>query len=33
MPSVQDPKLWLLKCAKNTEREIAMALLLKYFDL
>ncbi|KAI0497125.1 hypothetical protein KFK09_023453 [Dendrobium nobile] len=32
LPSVKDPKLWLVKCAIGRERETAMCLMQKFID-
>ncbi|XP_028555280.1 putative transcription elongation factor SPT5 homolog 1 [Dendrobium catenatum] len=33
LPSVKDPKLWLVKCAIGRERETAMCLMQKFMDM
>ncbi|XP_031488629.1 putative transcription elongation factor SPT5 homolog 1 [Nymphaea colorata] len=33
LPSVKDPKLWMVKCAIGHEREVAVCLMQKYLDL
>ncbi|MCI12054.1 putative transcription elongation factor SPT5 [Trifolium medium] len=32
LPSVRDPKLWMVKCAIGRERETAVCLMQKYID-
>lgn len=32
MPSVRDPKLWVVRCAEGAEREIVICLLQKCYD-
>ncbi|KAH0890324.1 hypothetical protein HID58_052753 [Brassica napus] len=32
LPSVRDPKLWMVKCAIGREREVAVCLMQKYID-
>ncbi|KAK6938324.1 KOW protein [Dillenia turbinata] len=32
LPSVRDPKLWMVKCAIGREREVAACLMQKYID-
>ncbi|KAK9106284.1 hypothetical protein Syun_022295 [Stephania yunnanensis] len=32
LPSVRDPKLWMVKCAMGHEREVAVCLMQKYVD-
>ncbi|XP_062098611.1 putative transcription elongation factor SPT5 homolog 1 [Humulus lupulus] len=32
LPSVRDPKLWMVKCAIGKEREVAACLMQKYID-
>ncbi|XP_068652910.1 putative transcription elongation factor SPT5 homolog 1 isoform X1 [Aristolochia californica] len=32
LPSVKDPKLWMVKCAMGREREVAVCLMQKYID-
>jgi len=32
-PSIQDPKLWLIKCKLGTERECVNNLFHKYFAM
>ncbi|KAG9456809.1 hypothetical protein H6P81_001317 [Aristolochia fimbriata] len=32
LPSVKDPKLWMVKCAIGREREVAVCLMQKYID-
>ncbi|EPS73726.1 hypothetical protein M569_01028, partial [Genlisea aurea] len=32
LPSVRDPKLWMVKCAIGHEREVAICLMQKYLD-
>ncbi|KAK7311478.1 hypothetical protein RJT34_09653 [Clitoria ternatea] len=32
LPSVRDPKLWMIKCAIGRERETAVCLMQKYID-
>ncbi|KAJ1688274.1 hypothetical protein LUZ63_019664 [Rhynchospora breviuscula] len=32
LPSVKDPKLWMVKCAIGHEREVAICLMQKYID-
>ncbi|KAG4201710.1 hypothetical protein ERO13_A05G295400v2 [Gossypium hirsutum] len=32
LPSVRDPKLWMVKCASGRERETAACLMQKYID-
>ncbi|KAK9160213.1 hypothetical protein Syun_006554 [Stephania yunnanensis] len=32
LPSVRDPKLWMVKCAVGHEREVAVCLMQKYAD-
>jgi len=33
MPSVNEPKLWMVWVKPNHEREVAASIMLKYFDL
>lgn len=32
LPSVRDPKLWMVKCAMGREREVAVCLMQKFID-
>lgn len=32
MPTAQDPKLWVVRCAENAEREVVVCLLQKCYD-
>ncbi|KAJ4845522.1 hypothetical protein Tsubulata_013044 [Turnera subulata] len=32
LPSVRDPKLWMVKCVLGREREVALCLMQKYID-
>ena len=33
VPTVQDPKLWMLKCKPGLEKELCVSLLQKYFNM
>lgn len=33
MPTVRDPKLWVVRCAEGAEREVVICLLQKCYDL